>query len=139
MNLVFAPIELTTMAYDNENFKLNFSPLFRLLAEKSFRFRVFSSDLALLSVDTMPCFSSFCCGYGLRSGGSVIGYFSIAVYVKLMILCLVFLWCIKERIEDSEGAISGYSLFNEVTSIFRSKPKHFEIENTLRELKSEHE
>lgn len=84
----------------------------------------------------MPCFSTFCCGYGLRSGGSFIGYFSIVIYVKLFILCLIVLCCIKNRIDESEGIVEG-SYFNQVSNLLRIRSSNFELENSLQELKSE--
>lgn len=114
-----------------KNFKLNFAHFFRtktILAEP------FSSQLGLLEwkLPTMPCFNNFCCGYGLRSGGSFIGYFSITVYIKLFILSVIFLWCIKNRIDESEGLV-GWSFSN----LLRFRANNYEIESIVQELRSE--
>ena len=82
----------------------------------------------------MPCFKHFCCGYGLRSGGSFIGYYSIATYVKLIILCIVYLCFIKSRIDETEGV---ESFFNQVTYFLRVRSSNRDIEESVRELKSE--
>lgn len=84
----------------------------------------------------MPCFSNFCCGYGLRSGGSFIGYFSIVVYVKLFILCVIFLCCIKARIDDSEG-LDGFSFVKQFSNLLKVRSSNYEIESSLKELKGE--
>lgn len=84
----------------------------------------------------MPCFSNFCCGYGLRSGGSFIGYFSIIIYVKLLILCVIFLWSIKTRIDESEG-IDDSDVFNKLSRLLRVRSNNYELESSIQELKSE--
>lgn len=84
----------------------------------------------------MPCFSNFCCGYGLRSGGSFIGYFSIVVYVKLFILCVIFLYCIRARIDDSEG-LDGFSFVKQFSNLLKVRSSNYEIESSLKELKGE--
>lgn len=86
----------------------------------------------------MPCFSNFCCGYGLRSGGSFIGYFSIIVYVKLLIISVIFLVNIKNRIDESDES-SGWNFFNQVSNVFRVQSSSYEIESSVEELKSENE
>lgn len=84
----------------------------------------------------MPCFSNFCCGYGLRSGGSFIGYVSITVYIKLLVLCVIFLWCIKSRIDESEG-LDEFNFFNQFSNLLRVRSNNYEIESSIQELKSE--
>ncbi|CRK86203.1 CLUMA_CG000359, isoform A [Clunio marinus] len=83
----------------------------------------------------MPCLSTFCCGYGLRSGGSFIGYFSILVYIKLLILCLIFLGIIKYRIDESEGN-NSWSIINQISNLIRVRSNIYTLEASLQELKT---
>lgn len=84
----------------------------------------------------MPCFSTFCCGYGLRSSGSFIGYISIIVYLKLFVISVIFLLNINNRIDESEGN-SNASFWSQISSAFRVRSSRNEIENFVGELKSE--
>jgi serine protease inhibitor len=84
----------------------------------------------------MPCFSSFCCGYGLRSGGSFVGYFSILVYIKLFVLSVILLLNINNRIDESEGN-SNASFWSQLANTFRIRSSRSEIEIFVAELKSE--
>lgn len=86
----------------------------------------------------MPCFNNFCCGYGLRSGGSFIGYFSITVYIKLSVISLIFLLNIKNRIDESEGN-TEWNFINQLSNFFRVKSSNYENESSVEELKSESE
>ena len=85
----------------------------------------------------MPCLSTFCCGYSLKSGGSFIGYVSAFVYIKLFILCVIVLWCIKLRIDDSGIEGRGWNILNRFSSFVRARANDNEIEETLQDLKSE--
>lgn len=85
----------------------------------------------------MPCLSSFCCGYSLKSGGSFIGYVSAFVCVLLFILCVIVLWCIKLRIDDAGIDGRGFNIFNRFSSFIRARASDNEIEETLQDLKSE--
>lgn len=115
-----------------ETKKLNFSR--NKFLPKNSSLPVLFSVLALL-LTIMPCFSNFCCGYGLRSGGSFIGYLSITVYMKLFILCVTFLWCIKNRIDESDG-IDDFSFLKQFSNLLRVRSNNFEIESSIQELKS---
>lgn len=84
----------------------------------------------------MRCFKHFCCGYSLRSGGIFIGYFSILVYTLLIVLCLIFLWSFQTRI-DSNEEIDVINIFRDFSRFLRVKPKNYETESSLQELKSE--
>lgn len=84
----------------------------------------------------MPCFNYFCCGYTLRTGGQVIGYISLLIYSLLSVLCVIFLWCIKNRIDEGQ-AVNQRPLYNHVTQLLRLRSNQEEIENTIQELKSE--
>lgn len=84
----------------------------------------------------MPYFNYFCCGYRLRSGGSFIGFFSISVYAKILLLCIIVLWTIKSRIDDIEGS-RGWSFFNKVSNVLRVRSSNQELENSLQELRGE--
>lgn len=84
----------------------------------------------------MPCLRNFCCGYSLRSGGSFIGYVSVAFYVKLFILCVIVLWCIKLRIDDAGIDGRGWNVLNRFSSFIRARANNNEIEETLQDLKS---
>ena len=86
----------------------------------------------------MPCFSNFCCGYGLRSGGSFIGYFSIIIYVKFSVISVIFWLNINNRIDESEGN-SNASILSQLSSAFRVKSAQDEIESFVGELKSENQ
>lgn len=103
-------------------------------------FSIFSSasKLLLFNSSEMKCFSHFCCGYSLRAGGSFIGYSSIVVYSILISLCLIFMWILQVRIDDSEER-ENINVFHHFTSLLslKSRGKHHEIETTLQELKSE--
>jgi uncharacterized membrane protein len=84
----------------------------------------------------MPCFSYFCCGYTLRTGGQVIGYVSLLIYALLSVLCVIFLWCIKNRIDEGQS-VNHRPLYNHVTQLLRLRSSQEEIENSIQELKSE--
>jgi hypothetical protein len=85
----------------------------------------------------MPCLSTFCCGYNLRSGGSFIGYVSIVIYSLLNVLCVIVLWSIKLRIDDAGAAGRGWNVFNRFSTFIRARSSDNEIEETLQDLKSE--
>lgn len=84
----------------------------------------------------MPCFSYFCCGYTLRTGGQVIGYISLLIYTLLSVLCVIFLWCMEHRIDEGQ-AVNHRPLYNHVTQLLRLRSSQDEIENSIQELKSE--
>lgn len=85
----------------------------------------------------MPCLKNFCCGYSLRSGGSFIGYVSIVIFIKLFILCVIVLWCIKLRIDDAGIDGRGWNVLNRFSTFIRARASNNEIEETLQDLKSE--
>lgn len=99
-------------------------------------FENFVLSVENLTSKIMPCFSNFCCGYGLRSGGSFIGYFSILVYIKLFVISVIFLLNIQNRIDESEGN-SNASFLSQLSSVFRVRSSQIEIESFVGELKSE--
>lgn len=82
----------------------------------------------------MSCFKYFCCGYSLETGGSFIGYYSIATYIKLTLLCLFYLWCIRARIGENEGTPS---FLHQISHLVRARSGHRQTGSSLQDLKSD--
>lgn len=83
---------------------------------------IFSSEFR---VETIMC-SKFCCGYNLRTGGSVVGYLSIIFYISLFLLSIIYLSRLQNRIDELE----------KITT-FRSKTSRKNYETFLEDLKGE--